>query len=221
MAISSQLSAPLRVTLTLLSLAAWSCSNGSAREDASTDGTGQHIDEPKAGSGGVDGTDGAGTGGMDGVSEPEPEGVGSTTSAPDPGTGAKASTDTPDTGEGGAAGDSDPEPEPEPEPPSEEFLRGQVLVEQNECVTCHQANFAGFTIFPNITPDEATGIGTWSDEQIIGAIRDGVDADGKSMCSTMMRYSFDQEQLADIVAFLRGIPAVKNKITSQCPGHGK
>jgi hypothetical protein len=218
MAIWSQLSAPLRLTLTLLSLAVWSCSSGSAGEGTATDGTGQHIDEPKAGSGGADGTDGAaeaGAGGMDGA--PDPVAEGSATGAPDPGTGAKGSIDTPDTGEGGTSGD----PDTEPEPASAEFLRGQALVEQNECVTCHQANFAGFTVFPNITPDEATGIGSWSDEQIIGAIRDGVDADGKSMCPTMMRYSFDQEQLTDIVAFLRGIPAVKNKITSQCPGHGK
>jgi Cytochrome c len=222
MAISSQLSAPLRLTLTLLSLAVWSCSNGSAGEDAPTDGTGQHIDDSSAGSGGAPGTDGAaeaGAGGMDGAPEPDVEGVGSATGAPDPdpGTGAKGSTDVPDMGEGGTSGD----PDPEPEPPSAEFLRGQALVEQNECATCHQENFAGFTVFPNITPDEATGIGTWSDEQIISAIRDGVDADGESMCPTMMRYSFDQEQLSDIVAFLRGIPAVKNKITSECPGHGK
>ena len=220
MAISSRFSAPLRLTLTLLSLALWACSTGSTGEDAPTGGTGQHIDDSEAGSGGADSADGAaqaGAGGMDGAPDPDGEGVGSVTGAPDPGSGAKGSTDTPDTGEGGTSGDSDPEPEP----PSAEFLRGQALVEQNECVTCHQANFAGFTIFPNITPDEATGIGSWSDEQIISAIRDGVDADGKSMCPTMMRYSFDQEQLTDIVAFLRGIPAVENKITSQCPGHGK
>jgi hypothetical protein len=224
MAISSQPSAPLRLTLTLLSLAVWACSNGGAGEGTPTDGTGQHIDDSRAGSGGADGTDGAaqaGAGGMDSAPEPDVEGVGSATGTPDPdpGTGAKGSTDTPDTGEGGTSGDSDPEPEPEPH--SAEFLRGEALVEQNECATCHQANFAGFTVFPNITPDEATGIGSWSDEQIISAIRDGVDADGESMCPTMMRYSFDQEQLSDIVAFLRGLPAVKNKITSQCPGHGK
>ena len=220
MAISSQFSTPLRWTLTLLSLALWSCSNAGAGAGSPTGGTGQHIDDSEAGSGGAQGAEGtaeAGAGGVDGAPAPEPEGVGSATGEPDAGTGAKGSTDTPDMGEGGTSGDADPKPEL----PSAEFLRGQALVEQNECVTCHQANFAGFTIFPNITPDEATGIGSWSDEQIISAIRDGVDADGKSMCPTMMRYSFDQEQLSDIVAFLRGIPAVKNKIANQCPGHGK
>jgi hypothetical protein len=199
---------PLRLTLTLLILTVGACSAG---DDPPTDGTGEHIDDPKAGSAGAD--DGPGSGGTG----PGGEGVGGATGMPGPGSGGKGGTDAPDAGEGGASGHEDPDPVP----PSEEFLRGQELVEQNECVTCHQENFAGFTVFPNITPDEATGIGSWSDEQIISAIRDGVDADGKSMCPTMMRYSFEPDQLNDIVAFLRGIPAVKRKITSQCPGHGQ
>jgi hypothetical protein len=211
MAISSTLSAPLRLTLTLLTLAFGACSSGGAGDDALTDGKGQHIDDPKGGSGGTD-NGGPSTGGTDGGTGTD-EGV---AGGPDAGSGARGGTDTPDLGEGGASGQ-----DPEPTPPSEEFLRGQELVEQNECVTCHQPNFAGFTVFPNITPDEVTGIGSWSDEQIITAIRDGIDADGKSMCPTMMRYSFEPDQLTDIVAFLRGIPAVKNKVTSQCPGHGK
>jgi hypothetical protein len=216
MAISSSLSAPLRLALTLLTLALWACSSGSSGGNAPTDGKGQHIDDdPEAGSAGTD--DGAGKGGTDGGAAPDTGGVGGATGEPEPGSGAKGGADTPDSGEGGATDHEDPEPTPH----SEEFLRGQELVERNECVTCHQANFAGFTVFPNITPDEATGIGSWTDEQIITAIRDGVDVDGKSMCSTMMRYPFDDEQLGDIVAFLRGIPPVKNKVTSQCPGHGE
>jgi hypothetical protein len=200
-------SRPLRFTLTLLILTVGACSAG---DDPPTDGTGEHIDDPKGGSAGAD--DGPGSGGTG----PDAAGVGSATGEPDPGSGAKGGSDTPGSGEGGAG-----QEDPDPVPPSEEFLRGQELVEQNECVTCHQPNFAGFTVFPNITPDDETGIGSWTDEQIITAIRDGVDVDGKSMCSTMMRYSFEPEQLDDIVAFLRGIPAVKNKIRSQCPGHGQ
>lgn len=217
MANSSTRSARLRSSrplLTLLMLVLWACSgDDSGDEDAPTEGSGQHIEDPKAGSAGMS----ASAAGADGVApEPDGDGKGSATGAPDSGEGAKGSTDTPGSGEGGANSG-----EPEPEPPSEEFLRGQALVKQNECVTCHQENFAGFTVFPNITPDEATGIGTWTDEQIISAIRDGVDVDGKSLCPTMMRYSFADDQLSDIVAFLRGIPAVKNKLIGQCPGHGK
>jgi hypothetical protein len=36
----------------------------------------------------------------------------------------------------------------------------------------------------------------------------------------MARYPFDDEQAADIVAFLRGLPAVASKVAGVCPGHG-
>jgi mono/diheme cytochrome c family protein len=122
-------------------------------------------------------------------------------------------------GPSGDAGAGNDEP-PEPAGPSEAFLRGQELVKQNACVTCHQADYSGFTVFPNITPDAETGIGAWSDEQIIGAIRGGRDADGSTLCITMQRYAFSDDQVADVVAFLRGIPAVSHRIASTCPGHG-
>ncbi len=126
------------------------------------------------------------------------------------------------------------EPEPEPEPgaagsggadpgpaePTEAFLRGEELVEKNGCAVCHQADFGGFTVFPNISPDKLTGIGSWSDGQIADAIRNGVDVDGAQMCSTMQRFSFSEDEMTDVIEFLRGIPAVKRAITSQCPGHG-
>ena len=75
-------------------------------------------------------------------------------------------------------------------------------------------------MFPNITPDAETGIGSWTDEQIVSALRDGKDRDGSTLCITMQRYSFSDEQAADLVAFLRGLPGVSNAITSECPGHG-
>jgi mono/diheme cytochrome c family protein len=119
-------------------------------------------------------------------------------------------------GEAGAGGET-----AEPAGPSEAFLRGEELVKQNACVTCHQADYAGFTVFPNITPDAETGIGSWSDAQIIDAIRGGRDADGSTLCVTMQRYSFSDDQVADVVAFLRGIRPVSRRIASVCPGHGQ
>jgi len=120
----------------------------------------------------------------------------------------------------GAGGRGEEPGEMEPPPPSEAHLRGQALVKENDCVSCHQKNFAGFTVFPNITPDMKTGIGKWSDAQIVNAIRDGVDADGAKMCPTMARYRFSDEEAADIVVFLRALPAVTSKVASACPGHG-
>lgn len=141
-------------------------------------------------------------GGADGM-EPETRG-GAPSTEPEPSVG----------GSGGAGED------PEPSEPSPGFMRGKELVELNGCVTCHQVDFGGFTVFPNISPDAVTGIGKWTDGEIAAAIRNGLDADGSKMCAMMTRFSFDDAQMADVIEFLRGIPAVSRKITSQCPGHG-
>jgi mono/diheme cytochrome c family protein len=176
-----------------------------------------------------DGAGAPGVGGSD--AEPEELGDGETGSVgndeapPDETpTGGKAGQGDPDstpddvTGRAGEDGGEDPEPDPDPDPgPSEAFLRGKALAEQNQCVTCHQENFAGFTVFPNITPDLETGIGAWTDAQIVAALRDGKGPDGSRLCTTMQRYSFTDDEAADVVAFLRGLPAVSNPITIDCP----
>ena len=69
--------------------------------------------------------------------------------------------------------------------------KGRVLAAAGYCATCHTSsdgapyagNYAmktGFgTIYStNITPDEETGIGTWSEEAFIRAMRHGVDREG-------------------------------------------
>jgi mono/diheme cytochrome c family protein len=67
----------------------------------------------------------------------------------------------------------------------------------------------------NITPDEETGIGTWSDDEIVHAIRDGIRPDGSiigpPMPSLFYRDISDRDAKA-IVAYLRAVPAVRNVI---------
>ena len=67
----------------------------------------------------------------------------------------------------------------------------------------------------NITPDRETGIGTWSDDEIVHAIRDGIRPDGSiigpPMPSLFYRDMSDRDARA-IVAYLRTVPAVKNEI---------
>jgi len=67
----------------------------------------------------------------------------------------------------------------------------------------------------NITPDKETGIGTWSDDEIVHAIRDGIRPDGSiigpPMPSVFYRDMSDRDARA-IVAYLRDVPAVKNEI---------
>lgn len=74
----------------------------------------------------------------------------------------------------------------------------------------------GFTAYaPNITPDEETGIGTWSDEDIIRAVREGIRPDG-SVMGPPMAYPFYRDisdgDMAAIVAYLRSVPPVRNEV---------
>jgi hypothetical protein len=70
-------------------------------------------------------------------------------------------------------------------------------------------------IASNITPDRATGIGAWSDQELIRAIRDGVGKSGRLLNPEMpSRYfrSLDDVELRSIVMYLRTIPAVSNRL---------
>lgn len=73
-----------------------------------------------------------------------------------------------------------------------------------------------FTAFaPNITPDIETGIGSWSDAQIITAIRDGRRPDGTTIGPPMpFEYYRDisDTDVRAIVAYLRTVPAVKSVV---------
>lgn len=64
---------------------------------------------------------------------------------------------------------------------------------------------------PNITPDMETGIGAWSDTQIIAAIREGRRPDGTILGPPMPYHLYRQvseDDMAAIVAYLRSVPAV-------------
>ena len=67
----------------------------------------------------------------------------------------------------------------------------------------------------NITPDPETGIGKWTDGEIVRAIRDGISRDGTALFPMMpypnYRYMAD-EDVYSLVAYLRSLPAVKNAV---------
>jgi mono/diheme cytochrome c family protein len=64
----------------------------------------------------------------------------------------------------------------------------------------------------NITPDAETGIGAWSDAEIIAAIRDG-DLRGGGVEAPVMPYylyaGMADQDVADLVAYLRTLPPVR------------
>jgi hypothetical protein len=97
--------------------------------------------------------------------------------------------------------------------------KGHLLVIADKCGSCHAENLGGRGFYRNITPDVETGIGSWTDRQIANAIRGG-GGPGTQFCSVMPLYSgLKDRQIADMVAYLRSIPAIRNEIVSMCPGH--
>ncbi|MDB5216092.1 MAG: hypothetical protein JWO86_4019 [Myxococcaceae bacterium] len=67
---------------------------------------------------------------------------------------------------------------------------------------------------PNITPDKETGIGAWTDGEVVRAMREGVGKDGRALFpqmpyTTYARTLSDADALA-IVAYLRTLTPIKN-----------
>jgi mono/diheme cytochrome c family protein len=82
-------------------------------------------------------------------------------------------------------------------------------------------------VAPNISSDKATGIGTWTDQEIVRAIRDGVGRNGQllnpEMPSRYFRRLSDSE-LHSIVVYLRSIPPVYQRLPrmkSYLPGNSR
>jgi mono/diheme cytochrome c family protein len=64
----------------------------------------------------------------------------------------------------------------------------------------------------NITPDRDTGIGAWSDDEIIAAIRAGKRRDGSIQSPVMPYYQYagmSDADVRDLVAYLRTLPPVR------------
>jgi mono/diheme cytochrome c family protein len=70
-------------------------------------------------------------------------------------------------------------------------------------------------VAPNITPDNDTGIGNWTDEQIVNAIRNGKRPDGTTIGPPMPIGFYgnmsDSDVLA-IVAYLRSVKPINHKV---------
>lgn len=115
--------------------------------------------------------------------------------------------------------------------------RGKYLVSVIPCTDCHtpgtflgkpdikrylggsEVGFEvpGLGVFygPNITPDDETGIGKWTKEQIATAITKGVRPDGRILGPPMPVDSLKHLTHADalaIAAYLKSLPPIKNKV---------
>jgi mono/diheme cytochrome c family protein len=118
------------------------------------------------------------------------------------------------------------------EPTPARLERGAYLVNNvNGCVYCHSDGEPGtppktghlgaghgwapegmpWLVAPNITPDPETGAGTWSDDAIARAVREGIGHDGRALFPLMpynnLRHMSD-EDVASVVVYIRSLPAV-------------
>jgi len=115
--------------------------------------------------------------------------------------------------------------------------RGKYLVTLGGCNDCHTAgSFFGKPDFskmlggsevgfeipqlgafygPNLTPDKATGLGGWTDDQVKTALTTGKRPDGRELAPIMPWRAVSQltqDDLQAVVDFLRSIPPVSNKV---------
>jgi len=79
---------------------------------------------------------------------------------------------------------------------------------------------AGVFVGENLTPDKETGLGKWTDSQVIAAFRTGKTPEGREL-SPVMPYPalshLSDEDAQAIVAFLRSLPPVSNQVKNFGP----
>jgi mono/diheme cytochrome c family protein len=73
----------------------------------------------------------------------------------------------------------------------------------------------GRVVAPNITPDPQTGSGTWTDDQLARAIREGIGHDGRTLFPMMPYQHFkhmSDEDVASVVVYIRSLPPIRNQL---------
>jgi mono/diheme cytochrome c family protein len=119
----------------------------------------------------------------------------------------------------------------------EQVKRGQYLANLGGCLDCHTPGYffgkpdmsrylggsdVGFYIPDlgtfygrNLTPDKETGLGNWTQAQIVAALQTGKRPDGRELAPIMPWRALAKLTKSDayaIAAFLKSLPAVKNTV---------
>jgi len=130
-------------------------------------------------------------------------------------------------------------------PPMTQLQRGEYIANIAGCHDCHtpgalygSADFKralsgselgwqgpwGVSYPRNLTPDPATGLGSWTDAEIERALRSGVKKDGTPLLPPMPWPDFAHltpEDMAALIAYLRSITPVVHKVPDVIPPGGK
>jgi mono/diheme cytochrome c family protein len=118
-----------------------------------------------------------------------------------------------------------------------EVARGKYLVDFGGCIDCHTPGYffgkpdmaralggsevgfeiPGLGVFygPNLTPDKATGLGSWTKAQIVTALQKGQRPDGRMLAPIMPWKAFANLTKRDaeaIAAYLKSMAPVSNKV---------
>jgi cytochrome c2 len=123
--------------------------------------------------------------------------------------------------------------------PTEQIAQGKYLADaMYGCTNCHSADFKksnelnppenlGYCgggnvlltlegeniLAANISPDKETGIGTWTADEFLNAVKFGKGKDGQPLRYPMMpKTALDTSEVMAIFAYLQTVPAIHNKI---------
>ncbi len=84
--------------------------------------------------------------------------------------------------------------------------------------TSELSKMPGTVYSANITPDSATGIGTWTDKEILRAMTQGINRNGDTLFPLMPYYDFNRlpkNDLLSIIAYIRTLKPIKNQIPAR------
>ena len=117
--------------------------------------------------------------------------------------------------------------------------RGKYLVTIASCHDCHTPGYflgkpdmarylggsdvgfelpgLGVFVGPNLTPDKVTGLGNWTDKQVITALQTGARPDGRMLAPIMPYHAFANLTPQDVQAIVASCAASRRSRT-RCPG---
>lgn len=128
---------------------------------------------------------------------------------------------------------------------AEKIARGKLISYSSGCIDCHTPGTSygatdttwmlsgselgwegpwGVTYPSNLTPDMETGIGSWSEEDIITAFRTGHRPDQTQLLPPMPWLSYSQVSDADahaLAAYIKSLPPIHHKAPDRIPPGGK
>ncbi|HEX7078281.1 MAG TPA: c-type cytochrome [Candidatus Eisenbacteria bacterium] len=132
-----------------------------------------------------------------------------------------------------------------PKSHEDQVKRGEYLVETVGCESCHtpggmyglpdpQRRLAGSDVgwkgvwgvryAPNLTPDEMTGLGRWSEDDIVRAIKLAERPDSTHIATPMPWFHFvyfTDEDAQAIAAYLKSVPPIAHKVPPRIPAGQK